>query len=89
MLNRQGTQGQMDGASKSTLDNEFGVHNEEEVIKKILDNGTLQESEVSSIFLNSLHPKYLSTANDGALLQFPERQGPKNDAQQGSIAAGR
>ncbi|KAI1208897.1 shwachman-Bodian-diamond syndrome protein [Annulohypoxylon truncatum] len=64
VTHKQGTQGQMDGASKATLDNEFGVSNEDEVIKKILDSGSLQESE------------------------FPERQGPKNDAQQGSIVTG-
>ncbi|KAK6078131.1 shwachman-Bodian-Diamond syndrome protein [Seiridium cupressi] len=60
----QGTQGQFDGASKSTLENEFGTSNDEEVIKQILEKGTLQES------------------------QFPDRQGPKNDAQQGSIVGG-
>ncbi|KAG4218090.1 hypothetical protein PC116_g33430 [Phytophthora cactorum] len=64
MPNRQGAQGQMDGASKATLENEFGISNEDEVIKKILESGTLQEAE------------------------FPERQGPKNDAQQGSIVTG-
>lgn len=40
----------MDGASKSTLENEFGVSDEEEVIKKILESGSVQESEVSSCF---------------------------------------
>ncbi|KAF3056401.1 SDO1-like protein C21C3.19 [Daldinia childiae] len=64
VTHKQGTQGQMDGASNSTLENEFGVSNEDEVIKKILEAGTLQESE------------------------FPERQGPKNDAQRGSIVTG-
>lgn len=46
--NRQGTQGQYDGASNSTLDNEFGTHVDDEVIKKILESGNLLESEVSS-----------------------------------------
>ncbi|KAI0135433.1 shwachman-Bodian-diamond syndrome protein [Daldinia grandis] len=64
VTHKQGAQGQMDGASKSTLENEFGVSNEDEVIKKILESGTIQESE------------------------FPERQGPKNDAQRGSIVTG-
>ncbi|KAI2784712.1 shwachman-Bodian-diamond syndrome protein [Daldinia loculata] len=64
VTHKQGAQGQMDGASKSTLENEFGVSNEEEVIKKILEAGTIQESE------------------------FPERQGPKNDAQRGNIVTG-
>ena len=36
----------MDGASHGTLENEFGTHVAEEVIKQILEKGTLQESEV-------------------------------------------
>jgi hypothetical protein len=36
----------MDGASKATLENEFGTTNDEEVIKQILEKGSLQESEV-------------------------------------------
>ncbi|KAI1779901.1 shwachman-Bodian-diamond syndrome protein [Hypoxylon cercidicola] len=64
VTHKQGAQGQMDTASKSTLENEFGVSNEDEVIKKILESGSIQESE------------------------FPDRQGPKNDAQQGSIVTG-
>ena len=43
---RHGAQGTMDGASHSTLDNEFGTHVDEEVIKQILEKGTLQETEV-------------------------------------------
>lgn len=49
-LNRHGAQGQLDGASKSTLENEFGTTNEDEVIKQILERGSAQESEVC------LHP---------------------------------
>ncbi|EMR62053.1 hypothetical protein MGN70_005352 [Eutypa lata] len=45
VTHKQGTQGQFDGASNSTLDNEFGTHNDDEVIKKILEAGNLQESE--------------------------------------------
>lgn len=52
---RHGAQGQMDGASKATLENEFGTNNDEEVIKQILEKGTLQESEVR-IFLPTLPP---------------------------------
>ena len=37
----------MDGASKSTLENEFGTSNEDECIIKILENGQIQSSEVS------------------------------------------
>ena len=36
----------MDGASNGTLDNEFGTHKDEEVIKVILEKGSLQETEV-------------------------------------------
>jgi Shwachman-Bodian-Diamond syndrome (SBDS) protein len=50
---RHGAQGQMDGASKATLENEFGTHNDEEVITQILEKGTLQESEVCSLLTSS------------------------------------
>jgi len=53
LLSRHGTQGEMDGASKATLDNEFGTNVDEEVIKQILEKGTIQESTVSS---TSFHP---------------------------------
>lgn len=55
--NRHGAQGPFDSASKSALENEFGTHNEDEVIKQILEKGTLQESEVSSPspFLSHTH----------------------------------
>jgi ribosome maturation protein Sdo1 len=47
----------MDGASKATLENEFGTTNDEEVIKQILEKGSLQESEVRSfLFLTSILP---------------------------------
>lgn len=36
----------MDGASKSTLENEFGTKNEDEAIVQILEKGDLQEVEV-------------------------------------------
>ncbi|KAI1631557.1 shwachman-Bodian-diamond syndrome protein [Biscogniauxia mediterranea] len=45
VTHKQGAQGQMDGASKATLENEFGTHVDDEVIKKILESGSLQESE--------------------------------------------
>lgn len=37
-----------DTASKATLENEFGTHNEDECMIKILEGGTLQETEVSA-----------------------------------------
>jgi len=45
VTHKHGAQGQMDSASKATLENEFGTHNDEEVITQILEKGTLQESE--------------------------------------------
>jgi hypothetical protein len=36
----------MDGASKGTLENEFGTHKEDECIKQILEKGSVQEAEV-------------------------------------------
>ncbi|RYO87667.1 hypothetical protein DL766_001345 [Monosporascus sp. MC13-8B] len=45
VTHNQGNQGQYNGASHATLDNEFGTHTDDEVIKKILEAGNLQESE--------------------------------------------
>lgn len=44
--NRHGAQNAYDTASKQTLDNEFGTHNEDECMVKILEGGSLQETEV-------------------------------------------
>lgn len=43
---RHGAQGQLDGASKSALENEFGTSNEDEVIKQIITKGSIQSGEV-------------------------------------------
>lgn len=48
LTHKHGAQGQMDEASKSTLENEFGTSNEDEVIKKILEDGQSQTSTVCS-----------------------------------------
>ncbi len=53
---RQGTQGQHDGASNATLDNEFGTHSDDEVITLILEKGNLQESEVCFLGGNDIPP---------------------------------
>lgn len=45
---RHGAQGQLDGASNSALENEFGTSNEDEVIKQILTKGSIQSGEVST-----------------------------------------
>ncbi|KIW31129.1 hypothetical protein, variant 2 [Cladophialophora immunda] len=42
VTHKHGAQGQMDGASKASLENEFGTSNEDEVIKKILTEGQPQ-----------------------------------------------
>ena len=43
---RHGAQNAHDAASKQVLENEFGTHNEDECMIKILEGGTLQETEV-------------------------------------------
>ena len=43
---RQGAQGAYDGASNGILESEFGTSVDDEVIKQILEKGTLQESQV-------------------------------------------
>jgi ribosome maturation protein Sdo1 len=51
VTHKHGAQGQMDGASKSSLENEFGTSNEDEVIKKILMEGQAQTVEVRFVVL--------------------------------------
>ncbi|KAI4180464.1 MAG: hypothetical protein L6R41_007225 [Letrouitia leprolyta] len=51
VTHKHGAQNAYDEASKQTLDNEFGTHNEDECMIKILEGGTLQETEVR--FLDS------------------------------------
>lgn len=43
---RHGAQGLLDGASKGTLESEFGTHNEDDVMVKILERGEYQTSAV-------------------------------------------
>ncbi|KAJ9662749.1 hypothetical protein H2198_001198 [Neophaeococcomyces mojaviensis] len=45
VTHKHGAQGQMDGASKATLENEFGTKNEEDAIIKILESGDVQNVE--------------------------------------------
>src|SRR6266511_807761 len=47
--NRHGAQGVLDSASKATMENEFGTNKDDEVIIKILEKGSVQESEVCHI----------------------------------------
>ena len=46
---RHGAQGVLDTASKQTLENEFGTSNEDECMIKILEGGSLQETEVRCV----------------------------------------
>ncbi|KAF2268310.1 putative RNA binding protein [Lojkania enalia] len=45
VTHKQGAQGILDGASNGALDSEFGTHKEEDVVKKILELGEIQETE--------------------------------------------
>jgi len=47
VTHKHGAQGTFDGASKATLENEFGTSNEDDAIKAILEKGTMQESEMA------------------------------------------
>jgi hypothetical protein len=47
VTHKHGAQGQLDTASKASLENEFGTANEDEVIKKILEGGQPQSVQVS------------------------------------------
>lgn len=47
---RQGNQGVLDGASKGQLEAEFGTSKDDEVVAKLLEQGTVVESEVSDDF---------------------------------------
>ncbi|EXJ92674.1 hypothetical protein A1O3_01226 [Capronia epimyces CBS 606.96] len=47
VTHKHGAQGQLDSASKASLENEFGTHNEDEIIKKILEEGQPQNVPAS------------------------------------------
>jgi hypothetical protein len=70
----------LDAASHSTLENEFGTHVDEEVIKQIIENGTMQEGDVSNHFNSSEKVNYLCSI----LLTCPRRL--PNDKAQRTIA---
>lgn len=67
---RHGAQGTFDGASKSTLENEFGTTDEDEVIKAILEKGTLQESAVCRVNYSRLGNAALSPPVAGPAFVF-------------------
>jgi len=45
ITHKHGAQGILDEASKQTMENEFGTKNEDEVMIKILERGSVQETE--------------------------------------------
>lgn len=83
---RHGKQGVLNTASNSQLENEFGTKNEDEIVKKILEKGDVQSSEVCGI----LSPRLSSTSSHEAVLtaflQASERIGNTNDSK-GAMSA--
>lgn len=78
-LHRQGSQGTFDAASNGTLESEFNTSDEDEVIKKILEEGTMQTMEVSRSML--LHATHMDCRRlTGVLVQMPSRQGVTNES---------
>jgi ribosome maturation protein Sdo1 len=49
LVPEHGKQGILNTASKQQLENEFGSTNEDEIVKKILTDGDVQSSEVSTL----------------------------------------
>ncbi|KAL1878769.1 hypothetical protein Daus18300_002045 [Diaporthe australafricana] len=49
VTHNQGAQGAYDSAPKSQLENEFGTSNEDDVIKAILEKGSVQESSMPAM----------------------------------------
>jgi hypothetical protein len=46
VTNKHGTQGTLNRASKGVMENEFGTSKEDDVVKKILEDGAVQEQKV-------------------------------------------
>ena len=59
------------------LESEFGTSKEEDVVKQILEKGTVQETEVCFLSLSTCIP-LLSTDTNTRLQQSSERQGDRN-----------
>jgi ribosome maturation protein Sdo1 len=49
---KQGVQGQMNRASKSSLENQFDTSKDDDVVKKILEQGEIQEVKVYTFHSN-------------------------------------
>lgn len=54
-LSSKGVQGTLDTAANGTLKNEFGTHNVDEVLEKVLSEGILQEVEGAE---DCMHPVF-------------------------------
>lgn len=81
----------MDGASKATLENEFGTHVDDEVIKQILEKGTIQETQVRSLYFITFSPPWYPNHSIKQMLttfslQAGERQGSTNDSMGARVA---
>ena len=72
---RHGAQGVLDSASKATLENEFGTNNEDECMMKILEQGAVQETEVTTQNLTKASGPCLTDIS----VQNAERQAHKNE----------
>lgn len=78
VTHKQGAQGQLDEASKASLENEFDTKNEDEVIKKILTEGHPQTSEVWSTRSPSVRSQLLHVLT-AMFSQNSERSGDRNE----------
>ena len=75
MAYRHGTQGILDAASNQTLEAEFGTSKEEDVVKQILEKGSVQEVDVrypttSSIKSSFIQPPQSFIQSSFCLRQF-------------------
>jgi Shwachman-Bodian-Diamond syndrome (SBDS) protein len=71
VTNKHGTQGTLNRASKGVMENEFGTSKEDDVVKKILEDGAVQEQKVCA-------PPPVLMAQLTLLSQGPARQGERN-----------
>lgn len=76
---RHGAQGVLDGASKATLENEFGTHNEDECMTKILEMGMIQETEVRKCSPTKVRASRGSICLVNVVVQNSERHGTRNE----------
>lgn len=57
----QGAQGHLEEASRLALDNEFGTHQEEDVVRKILEGGEVKERKERERVGNTVRFSNLTT----------------------------